>query len=100
MVFVRAVELIPFGQGFKDMAPAVDALERLVIDAKLRHGGQPVLTWCALNAKTISDAAGNRKLDKQKSTGRIDGAVALAMALGLATRRGGMAAWEPLCEMI
>lgn len=94
------VELVPWGQGFKDMAPAIDLLERLVIDAKLRHGGQPVLTWCVLNAKTVADAAGNRKLDKQKSTGRIDGVVALGMALGLATRRGGEGVWEPMVEFL
>jgi len=94
------VELAEWGQGFKNMAPAIDSLERLVIDAKLRHGCHPVLTWCAMNAKTVADAAGNRKLDKQKSTGRIDGVVALAMALGLATRRAGEGVWEPLCEFL
>lgn len=93
-------ELVPWGQGFKDMSPAIDTLERLVIDEKLRHGGHPVLTWCALNAKTVSDPASNRKLDKQKSTGRIDGLQALAMALGVATRRGGVETWEPLVEFV
>ena len=76
---------MPHGQGFKDMSPSIDALERVIFEAKVRHGGHPVLTWCASNAKTQADAAGNRKLDKQKSTGRIDGLVAMAMAIGTAT---------------
>lgn len=75
--------LVPFGQGFADMSPAVDELERLVFEGKLRTGGHPVLTWCIANTKTESDAAGNRKPSKKKSTGRIDGAVALTMAIGM-----------------
>ena len=78
------VDLIAHGQGFRDMSPSIDAIERIVFEAKLRHGGHPVLTWCASNAKTQSDPAGNRKLDKQRSTGRIDGLVALTMAIGRA----------------
>jgi phage terminase large subunit-like protein len=80
------VPLVPFGQGFKDMAPAVDALERLVEEGKLRHAGHPVLAMAAANAKAEMDAAGNRKLSKRRSTGRIDPLVALAMALGVAKR--------------
>lgn len=75
------VPLREFGQGFRDMAPAIDLMERLVAEAKLRHGGNPILTMCAANAVIERDAAGNRKLAKHKSTGRIDGMVALAMAL-------------------
>lgn len=75
-----------FGQGFRDMAPAIDTLERLAAEGKLRHGANPVLTMCASNAVIERDAAGNRKLAKHKSTGRIDGMVALAMALGAAGR--------------
>jgi phage terminase large subunit-like protein len=78
-----------FGQGFKDMAPALDALEREMLNGRLRHGGNPVLTMCAANAVATQDAAGNRKLDKAKATGRIDGMVALAMAVG------GAAAFAP-----
>ena len=74
--------LIPFGQGFKDMAPALDALEAALLNGQLRHGGHPVLTMCAANAATVKDAAANRKLDKGRATGRIDGMVALAMAIG------------------
>jgi phage terminase large subunit-like protein len=80
------VPLVPFGQGFRDMAPAVDALERLIEEGKLRHAGHPVLAMAAANAKTEMDAAGNRKLSKRRSTGRIDPLVALAMALGVTKR--------------
>jgi phage terminase large subunit-like protein len=78
------VTLVPHGQGFKDMSPAVDVLERLVVQRRVRHGNHPVLTWCAFNAVVTRDATGARKLDKAKSIGRIDGLVALAMAFSLA----------------
>ena len=80
------VPLVPFGQGFKDLSPAVDVLERLVEEGKLRHGNHPVLAMAAVNAKAEVDAAGNRKLSKRRSTGRIDPLVALCMALGVAAR--------------
>jgi phage terminase large subunit-like protein len=75
--------LVEFGQGFRDMAPAIDTLETLLLNEQIAHGGHPVLTMCMANAKIEQDAAGNRKLNKQKATGRIDGAVALAMAAGV-----------------
>jgi phage terminase large subunit-like protein len=75
--------LLPFGQGFKDMAPAVDSLESRLLNDELAHGAHPVLTMCMFNSRVEKDAAGNRKLNKAKSTGRIDGAVALAMATGV-----------------
>ena len=78
--------LVEWGQGFKDMAPAVDALEAAVLDGKLRHGGNYVLNWNCANAVVELDAAGNRKLSKKRSREKIDGIVALAMAMGLATR--------------
>jgi phage terminase large subunit-like protein len=77
---------VPFGQGFKDMAPAIDRLEHLIEEGKLLHGRHPLLTMAATNAKAELDAAGNRKLSKRRSQGRIDPLVALAMALGIATR--------------
>lgn len=75
------LRLIPHGQGFKDFAPAVDRLEDLLLEGRIRHGGHPVLTMCAANTRVVKDPAGNRKFDKMKSTGRIDGLVALGMAL-------------------
>lgn len=77
-----SLPLEPFGQGFKDMAPAVDEFERLLIGGQLRHGGNPVMTWCAANAVTVTDPAGNRKIAKEKATGRVDGIVAAIMAVG------------------
>lgn len=76
--------LAPFGQGFKDMSPALDTVEAVLTDERIRHGGNPVLTWCASNAVAVSDPAGNRKLDKKKSTGRIDGIIGVTMAMGVA----------------
>jgi len=75
--------LHPFGQGFRDMAPAIDTLETMLLNEKMAHGGHPVLTMCMANSRIEQDAAGNRKLNKHKATGRIDGAVALAMAVGV-----------------
>lgn len=69
------------GQGYKDMSPSIDNLESLAISGRLRHGMHPILTWCVSNAVATQDPAGNRKPDKSKATGRIDGLVALAMAL-------------------
>lgn len=71
-----------FGQGYKSMTPALDTLEAELVEGNLRHGNHPVLNMCAANAVAISDPAGNRKLDKSKATGRIDGMVALVMAIG------------------
>ena len=74
-----------FGQGYRSMSPALNSLETELLNVRLAHGGHPVLKMCALNAVVEMDAAGNRKLTKSKSTGRIDGAVALAMAIDVAT---------------
>ncbi len=106
-------EMVPFGQGFKEMGPAVDEFERRLLGMEpaaeqgdvidlgpedfevisevvevieietLRHDDNPVMTWCASNAVIVSDPAGNRKADKAKATGRIDGIVAALMATGL-----------------
>jgi phage terminase large subunit-like protein len=78
--------VVGWGQGFKDMGPAVDALEAAVLDRKIVHGNHPVLNWNSWNAVVEMDPTGARKLDKAKSTERIDGFVALAMAIGLHAR--------------
>ncbi|MFZ1428554.1 MAG: terminase TerL endonuclease subunit [Geminicoccaceae bacterium] len=74
------------GQGFKDMTGAIARLEVEVVEHRLRHGGNPILNMCAANAKAIRDPAGNRKLDKKSDTRRIDGVIALCMAMGIAGR--------------
>lgn len=73
-----------FGQGFVSMSPALRMLEEQLLNVRLRHGMHPVLTSCMANAVVKVDEAGNRKFDKKRSTGRIDGAVALAMAMAVA----------------
>lgn len=76
--------VIPFGQGFKSMSGPTKELERIVVSAKLRHGGDPVLRWMASNVAAMQDAAGNLKPARDKSREKIDGIVALIMALGRA----------------
>ncbi len=80
------LRLVPWGQGYKDMGPAIDALELAVIERQLIHPNNPVLNWNMANAVATMDPAGNRKLDKDKARFRIDGAVALSMLLGLRSR--------------
>jgi phage terminase large subunit-like protein len=110
---IELPEMVPFGQGFKEMGPAVDEFERRLLGLApqddqpnqgeftdlspddfevvseipdvetLRHDGNPVMTWCAGNAVIVCDPANNRKADKAKATGRIDGIVAALMATGI-----------------
>lgn len=75
---------VEFGQGFQSMSPALRDLESAILNKQIAHGNHPVLTMCAANAVVQSDPAGNRKLSKAKSRGRIDGMVALAMMMGAA----------------
>ena len=80
--------VVPFGQGFKDMSPPTKELMKLTLEEKIAHGGQPVLRWMMDNIFIRTDPAGNIKPDKEKSTERIDGAVATIMALDRALRNG------------
>ncbi len=80
--------VVPFGQGFKDMSPPTKELMKLTLEEKLAHGGQPVLRWMMDNIFIRTDPAGNIKPDKEKSTEKIDGAVATIMALDRAIRCG------------
>src|SRR5262249_22272870 len=84
------VPLAPRGQGFKDAGPDIETLIELALTGRLRHGNHPVLRAAMSGAIVISDAAGNLKVDKETSNTRgpvrIDPAVALAMACGLAAR--------------
>jgi phage terminase large subunit-like protein len=79
-----AERFVEFGQGTQSMSPSLRALEELILSRKLRHGGHPVLTMCAANCVVEGKDASNRKLSKKRSTGRIDGMIALAMAVGVA----------------
>jgi phage terminase large subunit-like protein len=77
-------KFVEFGQGFVSISPALRFLEGEILNAKLAHGNHPVLNMCFANAVIQKDPAGNRKLAKNKSPGRIDGAIALTMAMGVA----------------
>ena len=78
--------LVEFGQGFQSFSPALDVLEAELLNGRIAHGGNPLLTWCAANAVVVRDPAGNRKVDKQRTTGRVDGLIALTMAMGVASK--------------
>jgi phage terminase large subunit-like protein len=84
------VPLQEFGQGYVSLGPAVDWFDEVTRTGRLRHGSNPVLTSCVVNAVLVADPAGNRKIHKGKSRGRgpvrIDGAVTLCMALMLAKK--------------
>lgn len=80
-------DIVQFGQGFASMSAPAKELERLVQSNGLRHGGQPVLRWCASNVMVETDAAGNLKPSKKRSAEKIDGIVALVMAIGRAQVR-------------
>jgi phage terminase large subunit-like protein len=81
--------MVPFGQGYRDMSPPTKELMRIVLEKKLNHGGHPVLRWNMDNTFVRTDPAGNLKIDKQKSTEKVDGAVALVMALDRAMKNQG-----------
>lgn len=85
---VMGFTVVPFGQGFKDMSPPTKELMKLVLEKRIAHGGHPVLRWMMDNIYIRTDPAGNIKADKEKSTEKIDGAVATIMALDRAIRCG------------
>ena len=80
--------VVAFGQGFKDMSPPTKEMMKLALEERIAHGGNPVLRWMMDNISVRTDPAGNVKPDKEKSTERIDGAVAAIMALDRAIRCG------------
>lgn len=81
--------MVPFGQGYKDMSPPSKELFKLLMEGNVIHGGNPVLKWMAQNVVMRQDPAGNIKPDKEKSTEKIDGIVALIMALDRCIRHEG-----------
>ena len=89
------IPITPWGQGFKDIGPSVDALEAAILDRKLRQPSHPVLTWNCWNSVVQVDPTGARKIDKEKSSERVDGMVALCMAVGLASRSPKPEVFEP-----
>lgn len=79
--------MVEHGQGFRDMSPACKELERALLSDLIRHDGNPIMDWMVSNVIVDTDAAENIKLNKEKSRDRIDGVVALVMALQRATLR-------------
>lgn len=80
---IELPELIEFGQGFQSMSPAIRTFETKLIEGMLRHDGNPCLTWNAANVVAIEDPAKNKKYDKSRSTGHIDGIISTVMACGV-----------------
>jgi hypothetical protein len=80
----EGARMIEFRQGFRSMAAPTRELEKLIVSQRLAHGGNPVTRWMASNVAVAQDPAGNLKPAKDKSTERIDGIVALIMAIGRA----------------
>lgn len=80
--------IVPFGQGFVSMSPPTKTIELLARQGKLWHNGDPVLAWCLSNVELKRDPAGNVKPDKQKSSGKIDAIVAMAMGIGEHIKQG------------
>jgi phage terminase large subunit-like protein len=87
------LDVVAFGQGYASMSAPSKELEKLVLGKALRHNGHPVLRWNASNVMVETDAAGNIKPSKRKSTDRIDGIVALVMAVGIAANAP--PPWDP-----
>jgi len=79
--------LVQFGQGFASMSPPTKEVETMVLKGELAHGGNPVLAWNVSNVAIRTDPAENKKIDKSKAIERVDGAVALVMAIGRARLR-------------
>lgn len=75
---------VSFRQGWVTMGPAIKELERAILAGRFRHGGHPVLRWNFSNIAVQDDGKGNKSFNKSKSTEKIDGAVAAAMAVARA----------------
>lgn len=83
------LRIVGWGQSTKDMTPAIEAFEEAITTGELVHDANPLLTFCVMNATVWTDHAENRRFDKKAARLKIDGAVALSMALGLKVRDGG-----------
>jgi phage terminase large subunit-like protein len=91
----EGLEMVEFRQGFLSMGPALTVLEVAVLKRRLRHGANPVLRWMASNLVVEQDPAGNLKPSKRRSKEKIDGMVALTMALARADAHAGETPEEP-----
>ena len=84
---MSGIDYVRFRQGYQSLSPPSKEMFRLVLDEKIQHGGHPVLRWMFNNVFIETDAAGNIKPSKEKSSEKIDGAVAAIMALDRAQRQ-------------
>lgn len=78
------LKVVFFGQGFASMSAPSKEFERLILSEEIAHGAHPVLRWCVGNVAVETDAAGNIKPSKAKSSEKIDGVVSTVMGLGIA----------------
>jgi phage terminase large subunit-like protein len=93
-------KMVDFGQGYASMSPASKELMRFILEERIAHSGNKILRWNFDNIVVKQDEAGNIKPDKQNATERIDGAIAMIMALDRAIvnsakkRGGGLAVYD------
>lgn len=92
--------MVDYGQGFKDMAPAIDEFETLISNGKIKHNNNPCLTWNISNAVLVSDPADNRKVAKDKSTGRVDGVIASVMSIGVSLKKQPEQTTNDICVVL
>jgi phage terminase large subunit-like protein len=85
-------------QGFASLSAPTKSLEQAILGRRLRHDGHPVLRWNVSNVAVETDAAGNLRPNKDRSTEKIDGVVALIMAVDLMNRLAPASA--PTYEMV
>lgn len=78
----EGIPMNPFGQGYASMSAPTKELEKRVLNKELNHQGNPVLRWMCSNVMLKEDPAGNIKIDKGNSNDKVDGMVALVMAIG------------------
>lgn len=90
----EGLNIVRFGQGYRDMSPPTKELMRMVLRQEILHDGHPVLRWNMDNAYVRTDPAGNQKIDKEKSTEKVDGAVAMVMALARAIANMGGSVYD------
>jgi phage terminase large subunit-like protein len=80
--FAQGADWVEVGQGYKDFSPRIESFETYLLQGKMRHGAHPLLNMSAANAIVVRDPANNRKIDKSKTSQRIDPLVAAVMSVG------------------
>jgi phage terminase large subunit-like protein len=96
----QGLPVVTFGQGYASMSPAVKEVERLVLSRQIAHAGNPIARWCLGNVAIAQDPAGNQKIDRAKAKEKVDFAVALAMAIGVASASPAGSVYETRPEFL